>query len=69
MPPKRYTGTNDEKLLPSQRTKWQEAAQRKLLETGSQDQAEKYANHVKKSSIQRKLKKTKKEKEKGPFNG
>lgn len=48
--------TQKENLLPSQRSKWEEHAKKRLSKTGSSHDAEKYANHITKSSIQRKLK-------------
>lgn len=44
-----------EELLPSQRTKWQETAKKRLAKTGSGPDSEKYAKHITKAAMQRKL--------------
>ena len=57
----RYYGrTKNARVLPSEQKTWKEAAHRKLQQTGSIEQAEKYANHKNKAAIHRKMRKEKK---------
>lgn len=42
-------------------TRYQKAAQKKLAETGSQGQADRYANHITKAAINRRKKRPKPE--------
>lgn len=64
-----FKRSKDAQYLPSQRTRWQGAAQKKLAQTGSKDQAERYANHATKSTIKRRQKKREAEKKKGSPSG
>lgn len=62
---KSFQGKKKDQALPSEATNWQEAAQKKLMQTGSQGAAEKYANHVTKAAMHRRINK----KKEGLFNG
>lgn len=59
-----YGRKKDARALPSEQNKWREAAGRKLTQTGSIDQSEKYANHKMKAAIHRRTRK----KDGGLFN-
>lgn len=60
---------NKETFLPSEQTKWQNAATNKLMKNASGKEAEQYANHMTKAAIDRRQRKNEKEGKKGILNG
>lgn len=55
-----YGRKKNARVLPSEQEVWKEAAGRKLAQTGSIDQAEKYANHKNRAAIHRRMRKKEK---------
>lgn len=55
-------------MSPDLENVWEDMAKKQKKKTGSGDQAKRYANHITKAAIHRKMKKQQ-QKPKGPFSG